>query len=350
MKAAKRLAKKAGSENTETNPLETKVLFVAMPSRKSPAYQPHRTPQQWKALRRVNDLTRIYRDQFPNGLPHNGLGFKYAKYMCRTKAFDPIDTREQWLDRYAPWLIGTPERAKLLSMGPYWYSPRSLGEHLELYDEDRERLQPWTIEAFDISPEQREQINLDKDRRRQEQKRRESGAKTRQQYLAEVKGAEPWKDEGVSRATWYRRRKSAVRRGSSEPLLLNDTMDLSHAVAEPPATPAAAPEQAEMLLAASVDTDDDTQIESAQPSVTAAVSSCDDVTSPCTVPTNSLVSCARRNRGRRHHVRSDSVPAARYQHVALDRGRILPTPRRGRLRTQGDSGQHRTHETSGRIA
>jgi hypothetical protein len=169
--------------------------------------KPFRTTQQLQALRRINDLTRIYRDQYPAGLPHNGLGFKYAKYMIRTKAFvDSLAKREKWLDRYAPFL-SADERTKILGYSPHWYSDKSLGDHLELYDEDRERLQAWTIAACDVTREERDAINVEKNRRRQEQHRRKNQSKPRAEYLAEVKGTEPWKDEGVSRATWYRRRK-----------------------------------------------------------------------------------------------------------------------------------------------
>jgi hypothetical protein len=81
----------------------------------------YRTPMQWMARRRANDLTRIYRDQYPKGLPHNKLGVNYVKYMCRTMAFDPENRRERWLDRYVPWL-DRGIRADLLGVGPHWYS------------------------------------------------------------------------------------------------------------------------------------------------------------------------------------------------------------------------------------
>jgi hypothetical protein len=137
--------------------------------------KPYRTSLQWQARRRAADLTRIYRDQFPNGLPHNSLGVKCARYLCRTMAFDPIDCRAQWLDRYASW-IDADTRSKILSLGPHWYSASSLGQHLELYDEDRERLQAWTIEACNVTKDERKVINKGKNRKAQERHRRKNGS------------------------------------------------------------------------------------------------------------------------------------------------------------------------------
>jgi hypothetical protein len=167
---------------------------------------PLRTRQQWRAQRRVGDLMRVYRDQFPKGLPHNALGIKYARYVCRTLAFDPIDTRQQWLDRNTPWLMGTEQRAKILALGPYWYADRSLGQHLEFYDEDRERLQAWTIEAVDVDADERKARNAAKHAKREEQRRRNARVQPRDQYLAanSKSGTQPWKALNMSRAKFYR--------------------------------------------------------------------------------------------------------------------------------------------------
>jgi hypothetical protein len=207
----KPLRKSMYSANVEKSiPLE-QVVAKATSARKVKLTQRgsdkcYRTPMQWQARRRTAELTRIYRDQFPNGLPHNALGVKYARYMCRTMAFDPVDCRGQWLDRYAPWM-DADTRAKILGLGPHWYAARSLGQHIELHDEDRERLEAWTIEAVDVTEEQREAINLDKRRKRQERYRRKKGVKPRDQSASRLK---PWEKEGFNcRRTWERHRKRA---------------------------------------------------------------------------------------------------------------------------------------------
>ena len=134
--------------------------------------------------------------------------------MCRTLAFLPNNNREQWLDRYAHWL-NSKQRANILRLGPYWYAARSLGEHLELCDEDREDLQAWSIEACDVTPEQRVMINQEKHRKRQESRRRKAGAKPRAESISRTK---PWIADGISRSEWYRRRKS-VGTSSCQPSL-----------------------------------------------------------------------------------------------------------------------------------
>jgi hypothetical protein len=167
--------------------------------------QRYRTCDQGRAMRRVRDLTRVYRHQYPDGLPHNGLGVKYARYMCRTLAFfASLEEREHWLDRHVPWM-NAKIRASILGLSPYWYSPRSLGQHLELYDEEREDLKAWTIEAVDVSKNERITINKDKERRRGERRRREKGRDTREQYLSEhTKSREkPWKALRMGRTKFY---------------------------------------------------------------------------------------------------------------------------------------------------
>ena len=172
--------------------------------------QPHRTRQQWKAQRRFGELMRLMHRYHPNGLPHNGAGYKFAKYVCRTLAFDPIDRRADWLDRNALWLDSS-DRGRLLTFGPYWYGKWSLGDNLELHDIVRMELDIRTIEAFDVTPEEREADNLRKDRERRDKKRRDAGVQTREEYLAKCKShTKPWLAAGFKcRRTWERHQKKA---------------------------------------------------------------------------------------------------------------------------------------------
>jgi hypothetical protein len=193
--------------------------------------QPRRTRQQWKAQRRFGELMRIMHRYYPNGLPHNGAGYKFAKYVCRTLAFDPIDTRAEWLNRNAAWLDSL-ERGRLLSYGPYWYGKWSLGDNLELHDIDRMELDVRTIEAFDVTPEQREADNDRKNRERGDKNRRAAGVQTRDQYLAKCKSqTKPWLAAGFKcRRTWERHQKKAQEgecRNSNTPPYSSITTDSS---------------------------------------------------------------------------------------------------------------------------
>ena len=60
-----------------------------------------------------------------------------------------------------------------------------------------------------VSPE----IRREQRREAQRCRRREAGVKSRAEYEAEsLTRARPWEAEGVSRATWYRRRETGVKR------------------------------------------------------------------------------------------------------------------------------------------
>jgi hypothetical protein len=166
-------------------------------------------------------LNRIYYQQFPNGLPHNGLGVKYARYMCRTMAFLPDDRRAEWLAENAAW-IDPSTRDYVLSLGAYWYSDRSLGQHLELYDEDRERLMAWSMKAIDVSDEERKVINKAKNRHSQERRRRKNGAKPQAQSERRTK---PWEALGISESTFRRRKRKQRDSISSRPSLIDSTND-----------------------------------------------------------------------------------------------------------------------------
>jgi hypothetical protein len=182
-----------------------------MPFKQRHKDPPRRTRQQWMAQRRFGELMRIMHRYYPNGLPHNGAGYKFAKYVCRTLAFDPIDRRAEWLDRNARWLDGTAERSRLLSYGPIWYGRWSLGDNLELHDIDRMELDVRTIEAFDVTPEQRAADNNKKNRERGDKNRRAAGVQTRDEYLATCKShTKPWLAAGFKcRRTWERHQKKA---------------------------------------------------------------------------------------------------------------------------------------------
>jgi hypothetical protein len=213
----------------------SKTVGAARLNQRTPD-RPHLTSEQGRARRRVNELKRFYYDRFPDGmLPNNELGVKYARYMARTMAFSPIDEREAWLDRYAPWLIGTAHRVKILRLGPFYYSRFALGERLELDAEDRERLGIITIEPSGFTPEQCEQRKREKAAKRQEKRRRKDGAKPRHQWLAEhtISRSEPWKVAGYRcRRTWERHGKASVA-GPSRSFLLTTMRDAPATNAEP---------------------------------------------------------------------------------------------------------------------
>ena len=83
----------------------------------------------------------------------------------------------------------------------------ALGRWLRLSDAMRTALKICTIGSFDVSCRQRALRRKERNRASKEMKRRAAGKKTRVEYLAAaISNTQPWRAEGISRRTWYRRR------------------------------------------------------------------------------------------------------------------------------------------------
>jgi hypothetical protein len=90
-------------------------------------------------------------------------------------------------------------------------SPEAIAELLPTTFDDRQAMELWTFGAIDMSPRQRRNASK-KERRRKERervakKRQAAGAKPRAESISRTK---PWEAEGISRATWHRRRKARL--------------------------------------------------------------------------------------------------------------------------------------------
>jgi hypothetical protein len=92
-----------------------------------------------------------------------------------------------------------------VSTNPQSFTARRLGKLLGLTEANRSAIGITTIEAVDVTPAQRKRIKKEKDARRKRRNRRAKGIKPR---AASIERAKPWKAEGISRATWWRRRKA----------------------------------------------------------------------------------------------------------------------------------------------
>ena len=90
-----------------------------------------------------------------------------------------------------------------------------LGEILSLEYADRQQLAIRTIRAVDKSKREqtieRKERKREKDRIRKAIKRRNRGAISRAEYLAEsLSRSRPWEQKAISRATYYRQRETSV--------------------------------------------------------------------------------------------------------------------------------------------
>src|SRR5690606_37659714 len=107
----------------------------------------------------------------------------------------------------APWK-SVEEREGLLALArenPYQWTPKALGDALQVTLRERAFLGLNLMHPID-APEPKELHHLT-ERERQTQRRREDGVQPRARYLANsIERTKPWLREGISRATWYRRR------------------------------------------------------------------------------------------------------------------------------------------------
>jgi hypothetical protein len=150
-------------------------------------------------------LNAIYWSKFPSKvLPNNKLGKKWASYIVQTLAFLPVDRRNEWLNKHAPWLHGQ-ERARLLIRGAFWHSDEWLGEALELSNAERTERRIRTIRPNDLSWDEVQLRRKEKDKMAATKRRRANGARPRAEYEANsLSQAEPWKLVNMTRSTWYR--------------------------------------------------------------------------------------------------------------------------------------------------
>jgi hypothetical protein len=167
---------------------------------------------------RLTELSRIARDLYRYGtndyvLPETRAGRALPEAIITTLYRGSPRRNGHWLFNYcnehAPWL--DPNEIDLANMRPEKAGP--LGIKIGLTAEVRTRLGITTIRPCDQNAwefrtaTQKRRRQRDRDRKR---RKREAAGRTRR---AEWEAAnwmsrlQPWKAEGISRSTWYRRRK-----------------------------------------------------------------------------------------------------------------------------------------------
>jgi hypothetical protein len=89
------------------------------------------------------------------------------------------------------------------------FSAKTFGKHLRLSKSEWLVLRPTTFVPFDCTPRELDRLRRDIRVERKRQRRRQDGAKPRAEYLAAntLSRSKPWEAIGMSRRTWYRRRK-----------------------------------------------------------------------------------------------------------------------------------------------
>jgi len=111
----------------------------------------------------------------------------------------------------APWTEQRLSEAEAIAIvdeaaefGPIW-NPDKLAKYLGLTYQQRTICRIKTIGARDFSKKQRRRQRRHKDQMYQQRKRQAAGARPHSQSLS---ATQPWRELGMSRATWYRQNKA----------------------------------------------------------------------------------------------------------------------------------------------
>jgi hypothetical protein len=140
----------------------------------------------------------------------------------------PAKVMRNTIEVWAPWMDAAEafelvQRIELLPLKLRYRTAKDLGQRFNVTNVERERFRLWQIAPVDMTDadmaEWRKTRRTVRNRLRMQRKRRQAGTRSRPDYLASSKRRQkPWAAEGVSRATWYRRRETATVRQVRVPI------------------------------------------------------------------------------------------------------------------------------------
>lgn len=165
---------------------------------------------------RVAELTRLYDLRWHGTLPDDDVGETAMRIMVNHIGHlrDAPRRISRWLDHWAPWLsLASHERViSDASEKPLRYRADKIAWKLKVTAAEREQLKLRTIGAIDQTRHERQAIARQRKRERDRARRMAKGAKARKDYEGNsIEKSKPWIAEGVSRATWFRRRETGPR-------------------------------------------------------------------------------------------------------------------------------------------
>jgi hypothetical protein len=169
------------------------------------------TPMQ-RVTFRLKDLAQIFRHRYGIELPNDDSGRDDLEIAINHLASLARPRRRiaNWIELWAPWLPAGEQKTMVGAAlaNPQYWDADTLAWRLRLTKKDRTMLGVTTIGSIDENKTARTKRRRKLDRERKAKARRAKGAPLRKVYEANsIAQAMPWIDEGISRATWYRRRK-----------------------------------------------------------------------------------------------------------------------------------------------
>jgi hypothetical protein len=156
---------------------------------------------------RLSELQRLFVHRWGVRLPDDDAGaddLVLAFHQIAGGGFNVINRCIKWAIVWAPWCSHADAAALATEIAaqPRPLKARALGERLGLTDRERTALKIQTIRPIDMTDGELVERSRQKERERKAGKRRlERAAKP-----PHVSHTKPWESEGISRATWYRRK------------------------------------------------------------------------------------------------------------------------------------------------
>jgi hypothetical protein len=160
-------------------------------------------------------LERLISARYGGQLPNDDAGADdlwIAAQLTRRLGGDISKNVVAWARRWAVWCTEAEARALAAHVvdHPYEFTADILAQKLGLTYAERLALGITAIGSIDVERVERERLRRQRSRANEKQKRRDNGAVPREVWEENSwEKLQPWQDEGISRATWFRRRRAA---------------------------------------------------------------------------------------------------------------------------------------------
>ena len=164
---------------------------------------------------RLGNLRSLLRARCGHTLPDNDAGREYLWELLLPVSLGAEAERkmQNTIEINAPWMkakeaMEMSDQIKRLQYYLRTSTPRAIGKRLRVTREEWIRLKLKTILPFDMTDKEIAEFRKAKKRARDRHRRKAEGRSQREVYLAgALSTLKPWEAEGISRATWFRRRK-----------------------------------------------------------------------------------------------------------------------------------------------
>lgn len=162
--------------------------------------------------RRLGDIQSILWDRYKGAFTECDAGRDDLKILLEPlslKQYDAEGKMRDAISRCAPWMAAEEAEqiiGEVLNLPPWLRKPKAetLGNRIGLSVAKREELGIRTIRATGMTD------NLMKEQRKAKKRKRAQGKMPREAYLASVTSQQPWRQYGLQKRQYYRRKKAGT--------------------------------------------------------------------------------------------------------------------------------------------